>query len=58
MESIKATDTKLVLAALQHAPRGLESEKLRQTKPLTSCPKKVTNPTTHNANTDIDWYAG
>ena len=55
MESIKATDTKLVLAALQHAPRGLESEKSRKKNPLTSCLKNVTNRPSQKANIDVEF---
>ena len=53
-EAINETETKLVLAALQHAPKGLESEILRQKKPLTSCPKKVANCPIQNVKIDVD----
>ena len=53
-EAIKATEAKLVLAPLQRAPTGPESEKLRQTKPLTSCPKKVANCPSQNVKIDVD----
>ena len=54
-ESIKSTHAKLVLAALQHAPIGLESGNLRQTNPLTIFSNNVTNRPSHNENINIDF---
>ena len=53
-EGIKATTGKIVLVVFKHASRGLEYENLSQTKPLTICPKKVTNCPNQNAIIDVD----
>ena len=50
---IKEIDTKLVLATFQHTTRCLESEKLRQTKPLNIFPNNVNNNNSKCANIDV-----